>query len=74
MPAVERPLLARENRRPPACELDARADEYTGKEIKASLACWRLAWARAAAKHDHLAQAVEHREAKTDEALKAAVR
>lgn len=75
MPKVERQLLARENARAPACDLDRkRMDFYLGKEINASLRCWRLAWAKAAAKHDQLAQAVEHREAKTDEALKAAVR
>ena len=75
MPKVDRQLLARENARAPDCDLDAkRLDFYLGREIKASLACWRLAWAKAAAKHDQLAQAVEHREAKTSEALKAAVR
>lgn len=75
MPNVDRQLLARENARAPDCDLDrSRRDYFLGKEIKASLACWRLAWAKAAAKHDQLAQAVEHREARTAEALKAAVR
>jgi hypothetical protein len=75
MPKVNSELLSRENARAPACDLDrTRAGYYHGDEIKASNACWRLAWAKAAAKHDQLAQAVEHREAKTDEALRAAVR
>lgn len=74
-PKVDPYLLARENIRPPACRLDqSRMTFFTGDEIVASQRCWALAWAKAAAKHDQLAQAIEHREARTAEALKAAVR
>lgn len=55
----------------PACTLpDQKA--YSGPEIKASIDCWRSAWALAAGKHKALAEAVKLREVKVAEAVKAA--
>lgn len=59
---------------PPFCELTARATHYTGAELSATIDCWRSAWSVAAGKHRKLASAVKIREAKVQEAVKAAVR
>lgn len=58
----------------PFCALTPGAEAYTGPEISAALDCWRSAWAVAAGKHAKLASAVKIREAKVQEAVKAAVR
>ncbi len=67
-PELLRPVQA------PFCELTAGAQAYSGAEIAASLDCWRSAWSVAAGKHAKLASAVKIREAKVQDAVRAAVR
>lgn len=71
-PPVAKSLLAPV--KAPACSLTPGAQAYHPQEITAALECWRAAWKVAADKHAKLASAVSVREAKTAEALKAAVR
>ena len=71
-PPVAKALLAPV--KAPACSLTPGAQAYHPQEITAALECWRAALKVAADKHAKLASAVSVREAKTAEALKAAVR
>lgn len=57
-----------------SCDLTPGAASYSGQEIAASIDCWRNAVAVASGKHQKLASAVKIRQAKLEEAAKAAVR
>lgn len=57
--------------KPPSCDLDDKAKDYSTDEVGSSLNCWKAAFEAAQEKHAGLSKAVARREAAIEKAVKA---